>query len=192
LKTARSDDVDRTLQAWVAVVLPGAQLESWDSKHLDEPLLPLELSASLLVPSFMVPENGHLVAEQFFEAPIAMHALGMPSLGAYLRLPSRNTPLWVSELGEEMTVSVALPEGSQPPVEAPKSFKEETSFGRFVQEFTWDAKTKRAKLVVAQSTKAQRISAKEFPKFRDAAQQILQSSRNRLIVPVGAVEQAKK
>lgn len=192
LKEARKADIDRSLQGWVAIVLPGALLVGWEATHVEAELEPLILEAKVSVPSFMVVDKNHLVAEQFFEAPIATSALGLPSLGAYLRLPERRTPLWVSEGRERMTVEVTLPVGSSAPIEQPKSFDVESRFGRFTQALTHDVPARRVTLVVEHTLPAQRISPADFPAFRSDAQRVLQASRNRLIVPLAKVEHAAR
>jgi tetratricopeptide (TPR) repeat protein len=186
LKSARKDDIERILQGWVAEVLPGAKLERYDSEGAKNGLAPLKLITSIVVPHFMVAEGNHLIAEQFFNAPIASRMLGFPSLATYLRVPNRSTPMYLIELGEQMAVSITLPSGSGNPVEAPKSFKRSASYGRFVQEFTWDVARHNAKLVTEQMVPALRLPKSDFAKFRDGAQEILQATRNRLIVPLNA------
>lgn len=185
LKSARREDVLRALQGWVANVVPGSRLESYEAARVDRPLEPLGLVMKIAVPSFMVAESGHLVSEQFFEAPIAMGALGFPTLGAYLRVPSRATPLWISELGERMTVTLRFAEGARAPIEAPRSFTTESRFGRFAQTFTWDGARRTAKLEVEHALVAGRVAVKDFPQFRELAQNVLQATRNRLILPIG-------
>jgi tetratricopeptide (TPR) repeat protein len=185
LKSARKEDVLRALQGWVANVVPGSRLESYEAARVERPLEPLGLVMKIAVPSFMVLENGHLVSEQFFEAPIATSALGFPTLGAYLRVPSRATPLWVSELGERMTVTLRFAEGARAPVEAPRAFTKESRFGRFAQTFSWDGARRAAKLDVEHAMSAGRIPVDVFPEFRGLAQDVLQATRNRLILPIG-------
>jgi tetratricopeptide (TPR) repeat protein len=192
LKRARKEDVSRALEGWAAAVLPGAKLERYHSKNTERPLEPLEVEVAVVVPHFMVIEAGHLIAEQFFNVPIATRALGFPTLATYLRVPSRSTPLYLNELGEQMSISIVLPQGTETPVEAPKSFKKVERYGRFEQEFTFDPKQRTAKMTAVQSLPALRLSAKEFEKFRDGAQEILQATRNRLIIPIKApVRQAR-
>lgn len=193
LKSARKDDVARALQGWAALVLPGARLEDFAAENQDRSLEPLKLTVTVVVPQFMVLEGNHLISEQFFNGPIAMRALGFPTLADYLRVPARVTPLYLRELDERMTISIGLPEAAQAPVEAPRSFKEKHDYGHFIQDFTWDPASRSAKLVSQQSIPALRLKAADFPKFRDGVQAILQSTRNRLIVPLrGApIRQAK-
>jgi hypothetical protein len=210
LKSARKDDVERVLQGWVSEALPGAKLERYDTQGQPAPshdqrsganaipassgLEPVQVKTEIIVPHFMVAEGNHLIAEQFFNTPVATRMLGLPSLGAYLRVPNRSTPLYLSELEERMTVSVTLPGSSLGPLEVPRSFKRSESYGDFEQEFTWDASSHRGKLVTQQDVHARRLSKEDFARFRDGVQEIMQASRNRLIVPIkpGApLQQAK-
>lgn len=192
LRRARREDIERALQSWAAVVLPGARLEKYSTTNEDQPLLPLALTSSVVVPHFMAVEANHLIAEQFFDVPIATRALGFPTLVNYLRVPNRATPLYLNEVEERMTVSLAFPPGVNAPVEAPKSFRRSDPYGQFAQEFRFDPKNRAAKLVSVQSIPALRLSVQDFAKFRDAAQEVLQATRNRLIVPLkgGALNQA--
>jgi hypothetical protein len=54
----------------------------------------------------------------------------------------------------------------------------------FDQKFDWDAKAKVATLIVEHTMPQARLSPTAFPSFRESAQEILQASRNRLIVPI--------
>jgi hypothetical protein len=184
LKSARRDDIERVLQGWVAEALPGAKLERYETAGADAALDPVQVKAAIIVPHFMVAEGNHLIAEQFFNMPLATHMLGLPSLGAYLRVPNRSTPLYLSELAEQMTVAVALPASSMDPLESPRTFKRSENYGEFAQTFTWDGASHRGKLVTEQAVRARRLSKDEFGRFRDGVQEILQATRNRLIVPI--------
>ncbi len=190
IRRARKEDVSRALQAWASAVLPGAKLERFAADNIEQELEPLKLSTDVVVPHFMVVESGHLIAEQFFNMPIATRALGFPTLATYLRVPNRATPLYLNELGEEMTVSITLPDTADTPVEMPRTFQKKERYGQFVQEFSFDKKLHAVRMTSVQTLPGLRLSTKDFEKFRDDAQEILQATRNRLIVPLKTVRQA--
>ena len=190
LESAREEEVHRQLEAWVASVLPGARLESLETQNQKDPLSPLVIEAKVSIEHFMVREDRFLVAEQFFDHPLAIQSLGLPTLGAYIRVPQRETPLLLQELEERMTVTIQLPKGASAPVEQPKSFERGGSYGQYGQAFRFDAGTREVRLERVHYTPQLRLMPKDYPAFREGAQEILQATRNRLIVPVAPLSHA--
>jgi tetratricopeptide (TPR) repeat protein len=183
VQRARKDEIMRHFQGWIGTVIPGARLLQTSASEEPAPA-PLVIEAEILVGHFMVRDGPALVAEQLFDAPLAHVSLGLPTLVSYLRVPNRQSPLAVVELAERMTVTLRFPERCGVPVEAPRSFHRGASWGVFHQQFDWDAEEKVATLVVEQATPQTRLSPTDFSAFRESAQEILQASRNRLIVPI--------
>ena len=179
LEQARQEDVERHFQGWIAAVLPGARLESFSSEKAPDALTIL---ATVTIAQFMTREGDNLIAESLFDAPLAGSSLGLPSLASYIRVPQRKSPLLLQELNERMTITLKLPEQTTAPVEQPKSFRHLTRQGTFVQGFFWDAQTKEAKLIREERIPAMRIAPKDYAPFRMMAQEVLQSTRNRLVV----------
>jgi tetratricopeptide (TPR) repeat protein len=187
LRAVRTDEASRALEGFASGVLPGALLESFDTENMEDALAPLILRLAISVPHFMVLERDTLIAEQFFAHPVAGRALGMGSLAGYLRVPNRTTPMYVGEIDEQMTVRVVLPKSASKPAEAPRTFKLSIASGEIAQTFEWNDAEKIGLLTVSHKIPPQRISVADFPKFRDSVQQILQSTRNRLITPIKPV-----
>lgn len=185
-KSVREDEIARALEGFASGMMPGALVESWKTEGLDEPLAPLIVRLAVVVPHFMVVEKQHLIAEQFFPIPLAGRALGMPTLAMFLRVPNRTTPMYLPEIRESMSVRVSFPRSVKAPIEGPRAFSFKPSFGEVTQKFAWDDAKKTAALDVSHVVPPRRIGVKEFPKFRETVQQILQAGRNRLIVPLGA------
>lgn len=190
LAGARKEAASRQLQGWLSALIPGARLVDFSTIGIDAPREPFGLKVRVAIDHFMVPDGGHLVNERFFDEPLALRSIGLPTLGSYLRTPVRKTPMMMSEAEEQMTVSVRFPKGTRAPVETPKSFTQILDFGQFTQAFEWDEAKREARLVRVYRTPQRRLPPSAFPAFRESAQEILQSSRNRLIVPAGRVETA--
>lgn len=184
LRSVRVDEAERALEGFASGVLPGALVESFSTENLEESLAPLILKINIAVPHFMVLERDTLISEQFFAGPVAGRALGMGSLGNYLRVAQRTTPMYLGEIDEKMVVRVKLPDSAQAPVEAPRTFELKAPFGHISQQFAYSAAEKTLVLTVAHEIPPQRISVADFPKFRESVQQVLQATRNRLIVPL--------
>jgi hypothetical protein len=188
VQRARKDEIMRHFQGWIGTVIPGARL--LETATNDDPApAPLVVEADILVGHFMVRDGPSLVAEQLFDAPLAQVSLGLPTLGSYLRVPNRRSPLALTELSERMTVTLRFPDRSGAPLESPRTFHRGADWGVFHQKFDWDAKSKVATLTVEHAVPQGRMSPTAFSSFRDSAQEILQASRNRLIVPL-ALESA--
>jgi cellulose synthase operon protein C len=183
VQTARRDEMMRHFQGWIGTVIPGARLLQATASEEPTPA-PLVLEAEILVGHFMVRDGSALVAEQLFDAPLALVSLGLPTLDGYLRVPNRQSPLSVVELAERMTVTLRFPSRCAVPIEAPRSFHRGADWGVFHQAFDWDAEEKVATLIMEHSTPQLRLSPADFAAFRESAQEILQASRNRLIVPI--------
>ncbi len=181
--SARREELSRRLQGWANTLIPGARLEGLKLENEDALLLPLKVIAEVSVERFLVAEQGHLVAEQFFNHPLVLHSLGLPTLESYLRTPSRKTPMLTQPLAERTTVTLKLPPGVGPPVEGPRSFRRTLPFGFFAQSFQLDPATGTATLVRDHVVPQLRITPEDFGVFREGAQEILQASRNRLILP---------
>lgn len=185
LLTARQEDVQRQMQSWVGALVPGALLVRFSTEGRDEALTPLLLRAEVEIEQFLVADQGHWVAEQFFGAPLALQSLGLPTLASYVRLPRRETPLLFRELSEHMEVRVVLPEGAKTPIEAPEAFVRQAAYGRFAQQVSYDERRRELLLVVDHQIPLLRMDPAAIPAFLAGAQEILQSSRNRLVVPRG-------
>lgn len=183
VQRARKEEMMRHLQGWIGAVIPGARLLEVQTSG-DSPLAPLTLEADILVGHFMVRDGDVLVAEQLFDAPLATVSLGLPTLAGYIRVPIRKTPIALTEMEEEMEVTIRIPKAAGQPIEGPRSFHRSAAWGAFSQSFNWDGKERTARLAVRHETPAARLSPAEFGPFREAAQEILQMSRNRLVVPV--------
>ncbi len=183
VQRARKDEIMRHFQGWIGTVIPGARL--LETKTSDQPApAPLVLEADILVGHFMVRDGSALVAEQLFEAPLAQVSLGLPTLGSYLRVPNRRSPLALTELAERMVVTLHFPRSAGVPLESPRSFHRGADWGVFEQQFNWNAESKVATLIVDHATPQARLSPTAFAAFRESAQEILQASRNRLIIPI--------
>lgn len=191
IERAREEERMRHLQGWIGAVIPGARLLEIRTSG-DSPLAPLTLEADILVGHFMVRDGDVLVAEQLFDTPLALVSLGLPTLASYLRVPLRKTPIALTEIEEEMHVSIHLPDAESAPVDGPRTFHRSAPWGTFSQAFSWDAADRTARLTVRHAIPATRLSPKAFGPFREAAQEILQASRNRLVVPVDASSSATK
>ncbi len=191
LKRSSDKDIQRFAQGWVASLFPGAQLEGFEANPQDGLLTPVRLKAKLGIPHFMVREEKHLVAEQFFNAPIASRSLGLPLLSSYLRARDRKTPLMLLKNAERMEANIVLPQGAGAPVEKPKSFRRSATYGRVTQTFSWDPNKLTLHLEREDRTHMQRLSPKSYPAFRHWVQETLQATRNRVIIPVDRVRTAQ-
>ncbi|MBK6689886.1 MAG: hypothetical protein IPG45_35805 [Deltaproteobacteria bacterium] len=191
LLTSRQEDVQRQMQSWVGALVPGAILVKFSTEGRDEPLVPLVLRAEVRIEQFMVQDQDRWVAEQFFGAPLALQSLGLPTLATYVRLPRRESPLLIHELAEHMEVRVRLPAGTTTPLEVPEAFVRNAAYGRFAQQFSFDETRREAFLVVDHQMPLLRLDPAAVPAFLSGAQEILQSSRNRLVVPNRTTEPRK-
>ncbi|MCA9551801.1 MAG: transglutaminase domain-containing protein, partial [Myxococcales bacterium] len=117
LRSARAEDKARQLQGLVAALLRGGRLLRSQATPLDAPLEPLTLTLEVEVPHFMVPDGDHLVAEELFEHPPGLRTLGLPLLEAYLVAPRRETPLLVRPASEHLQVTLHLPAGARADVQ---------------------------------------------------------------------------
>jgi tetratricopeptide (TPR) repeat protein len=180
-RQARRDDLMRHLQGWIGSVIDGARLLGVETRG-DSPLVPLVVDAEILIGHFMVREGDVLVSEQFFDTPLAHVSLGLPTLASYLRVPSRTTPMLITEVEETMTVIVRVPGAAADPAETPKSFQRAADWGSIEQGFEWDAGRHTAKLVARHALRTGRLAPSAFAAFRESAQEIVQSSRNRLVI----------
>ncbi|MCB9654328.1 MAG: DUF3857 domain-containing protein [Deltaproteobacteria bacterium] len=186
LQQARHSEIDRFVQGWVSTLFAGARAVSWSTEDRDDILLPLVLRAKIQVEHFMLKDAGHLVAEQFFDAPIALSSLGLPMLKAYLQTSDRKTPLLLRSARETMHVTLRLPRNVGTPVEAPKPLAVDNAYGEFQQAFAWNPEDKVGQLDRTYRVTPQRIGVDAFPAFRDAAQDLTQSMQSRFIVPLDA------
>ncbi len=188
---AREEQAKRQLQGWLAALIPGARLVEFTTINAEDPLQPYGLDARVVIDGFMALEGDQLVNEQFFSDLLASRSIGMPSLAAYLQTPVRKSPMLIRENSEQMTVVVRFPSSAAEPLEVPQSFTRGMDFGQFSQAFEWDAAKHEARLVRTESTPLRRLKAEAFGPFRESAQEILQTLRNRLVVPIGKVETAQ-
>ncbi|MEO1334589.1 MAG: hypothetical protein AAFV29_03060, partial [Myxococcota bacterium] len=186
MSAARPEDRKRQMQRWLTSLMPSAQLQDLAISPRASSLTPLTLTASVAVPSFMSVDRDHLVSENFFSRPMTGRFLGQPELRDYVRLPRRRLPLLIVPTFEVSKVTIQFPASVAAPREAPRTFVRTADFGRFEQQFTWDDKTKTARLERRRIMPLRRIAPEAFSAFRDNAQTVLQVSRNRLIIPLDA------
>ncbi|MEM7678463.1 MAG: hypothetical protein AAF449_20930, partial [Myxococcota bacterium] len=186
LSAARPEDRKRQMQRWLTSLMPSAQLQELDVLSRATSVAPLVVTASVAVPGFMSVDRDHLVLEDFFSRPMTGRFLGQPGLREYVSLPRRRLPLLISPTFEVSTVHVRFPPSVASPQEAPRTFVRTADFGRFEQSFEWDDKSKTARMERRRIMPLRRIAPEAFSAFRDNAQSVLQVSRNRLIVPLGA------
>ncbi|MBK8014546.1 MAG: DUF3857 domain-containing protein [Deltaproteobacteria bacterium] len=184
LQQARNSEIDRFVQGWVSTLFAGARTLSWSTEDRDDILLPLKLKARVQVEHFMLKDAGYLVAEQFFDTPIALSSLGLPMLKTYLQTSERKTPLLLRSARETMSVSIRLPRSVGIPVETPKSLSVDSTYGEFRQTFAWDPEDKVGHMERTYRVDPQRISVEAFPTFRNAAQDLTQNMQSRFIVPI--------
>ncbi len=179
LEQARKEEVERHFQGWLAAILPGAKLDSFEANKAPGAL---QIVSRVTIENFMTPDGRNLIAESLFDTPIGSSSLGLPSLATYLQAPKRKSPLLLEERAERMTIKLRFPEKTLGPVEHPKTFRHITNQGSFMQAFFWDQQTKEIKLIREERLPSMRLSPKAYDRFRAIAQEVLQSTRNRLVL----------
>lgn len=185
LASARPQEAARQLQGLAASLLRGAQLNRHRAEPLHDPLADLTLRLEVKVPFFMARDETHLVAEEFFDAPLTLRTMGLPRLDAYLGAPQRTRPLLVRPVAETMRVQVHLPARTAGIDVGPRPFDRALPLAHVRQAVRYDSNTQTLVLQTEYETQLGRIAPGDFPAFAAAAQDALQALRNRLVVTLG-------
>jgi tetratricopeptide (TPR) repeat protein len=178
LAASAAAQVQQVLSSVVGEAFPGAVVRDFSTSDLAARAGPLELRTRFAVSGAVRPAGDVMAWDRLLERPVLKNLVGGLAPEDYLRVPSRNAPLWLSRpLRERVTARVTLPAGSVV-VRGPRAFRVEGKGYAVAQEV-------RLAGVVMELTRVMRVDVarvlpEDYPAFRAVVEQGLQAGRNRL------------